>query len=239
DALAKIDRTKLSRDNQVDAAMLAEQLELDAFMADKVQEWAWDPLTYSDTAGNALYSLMAREFAPLNDRLLVAASRMEKLPDMLAETRKQLAPARVPPIQAQTYSRQNGGVTSNIDDLILAQSASLGPNDLARLKTAADKAKAAVTEHQTWIDKTLVPSAKGDYKLAALFDDKLRLSINSPMPRAELAAKARADAQAIRDEMFSIAEPLVAKSMKMLPKMPADAQKLATIAAALKIASGQ
>src|SRR5262245_30313922 len=119
DALAKIDRAKLSRDNQVDAAMLAEQLELDAFMADKVQEWAWDPLTYSDTAGNALYSLMAREFAPLNDRLLAAASRMEKLPGMLAETRKQLDPARVPPIHAQTLLRQSGGGRAHMQGLVV------------------------------------------------------------------------------------------------------------------------
>jgi len=241
DALAAIDRTKLSRDNQVDAAMLAEQLELNAFMADRVQDWAWDPLTYSGTAGNSLYNLMAREFAPLSQRLIAAASRMEKLPDLLAETRKQLEPARVPQVHAQTYSGQNGGAISIIDDLILAQSSGLGPADLTRLKAAAEKAKAAVTEHQTWIDKELVPNAKGDFRLGALYDDKLRLSINSPIPRAELAAKAKADAEAIREEMFAIAEPLVARSplTKLLPKLSSEAKKLATIAAALKLAGEQ
>ena len=127
DALAAIDRTKLSRDNQVDAAMLAEQLESETFSLDTLQDWAWDPLNYPGLAGGSLYSLVAREFAPLNERLINAASRMEKLPDLLAETRKQLDPARVPLVHAETYSRQNGGAVSIIDDLILAQSAGLGP----------------------------------------------------------------------------------------------------------------
>ena len=240
-ALAAMDRTKLSRDNQVDAAMLSEQLEGETFAIDTLQDWAWDPLNYSGLAGGALYSLMAREFAPLNERLINAAARMEKLPDVLAETRKQLVAERVPLVHAKTYSGQNGGAVSIIDDLILAQSAGLGPDDLTRLKAAAEKAKAAVAEHQTWIDTQLVPNAKGDYKLGALYDQKLKLSISSPIARADLLAKAKADAEAIREEMFAIAEPLVAKSpaMKLLPKTNPTVHRLATIAAALKLASAQ
>jgi uncharacterized protein (DUF885 family) len=240
-ALAAVDRTKLSRDNQVDAAMLAEQLEGETFGLDTLQDWAWDPLNYSGLAGGALYSLMAREFAPVNQRLLNAAARMEKLPDLLAETRKQLVPERVPLIHAQTYSGQNGGAISIIDDLILAQSAGLGPDDLTRLKAAAEKARAAVQEHQAWIDQTLIPGAKGDFRLGALYDQKLKLSISSPIPRADLLARAKADAEAIREEMFAIAETLASKSpaMKLLPKTNPTVHKLATIAAALKLAANE
>ena len=51
-------------------------------------------------AGGALYSLVAREFAPLPERLLHAAARMEKLPALLAQSRKELQPERVPLIHA-------------------------------------------------------------------------------------------------------------------------------------------
>lgn len=240
-ALAAIDRTKLSRDNQVDAAMLSEQLEGETFSLDTLQDWAWDPLTYSGLAGGSLYSLVAREFAPLPERLINAASRMEKFPELLAQTRTQLDPARVPFIHAQTYAGQNGGAISIIDDLILAQASSLPPADLSRLQAAAEKAKAAIKEHQTWIDTQLVPNAKGDYKLGANYDTKLRLSISSPIARADLAAKAKADAIAIREEMFAIAEPLVKASpmSRMLPKLSGEAHKLSTIAAALQIAAAQ
>jgi uncharacterized protein (DUF885 family) len=228
--LAAIDRATLSRENQVDAAMLAESLEAETFRTEKLQDWAWDPITYAGSAGGALYNLIARDFAPLPERLLSAAARMEKFAGMLAETRKQIVPERVPPIHAQTYSSQNAGAVSIIDDLILAQAKDLGPADKARLTAAADAAKAAIAEHQKWIDETLVPAAKGDFRYGPeLYDLQLRYAINSPTPRADLLAKARADADAIRDEMFEICARLV--------NAKPNADKLATIKAGMAVAA--
>lgn len=227
--LAAIDRTALSRENQVDAAMLAESLEAETFRTEELQDWSWDPLTYAGTAGSALYGLMAREFAPLPERLLSAAGRLELFPAMLAETRKQLVAARVPAIHAQTYSGQNGGAVSLIDGLILAQASVLGPDDAARLSRAADTAKAAIAEHQKWIDETLVPNARGDFRYGPLYDKQLRYSISAETPRADLLAKALADADAIREEMFEIC----AKLTNAKP----GANKLATIKAGMAIAA--
>lgn len=230
DKLAAIDHAALSRDNQVDAAMLTESLDAETYRAETLQDWAWDPLTYASAAGGSLYGLMAREFAPLPERLLSAAARMEKFPAMFAETRKQLVAERVPLIHAQTYSAQNSGAVSVIDDLILAQAAGLGPDDAARLAKAAETAKAAIAEHQTWIDQTLVPGAKGNFRYGpALYEQQLRYAISSPTPPAELLAKARADADMVRDQMFEIC----AKLTNAKP----NADKLATIKAGMAIAA--
>ncbi len=177
--LAAIDRNALSRDNQVDAAMLEDSLAQDAFTLDDLKDWSWDPLLYSETGSSAVYSLMAREFAPVDQRLLSAAARMEKMPDFLAAVRKALVVEAVPEVHAKTYAGQNGGATAIIDELILPAADKLGPDDRTRLMAAAEKAKAAVAEHQAWIEKTLIPGAKGDYQAgrevrqeAALFDQR-------------------------------------------------------------------
>lgn len=227
--IAALDRATLSRDNQVDAAMISESLAFETFQTEKLESWAWDPLVYSGLTGGALYGLMAREFAPVPERLISAAARMEKFSALLAETRKQLVAERVPPIHAQTYSAQNGGAVSIIDSLILTQADTLGPDDKARLAKAAETAKAAIAEHQTWIDTTLVPGAKGDFRYGPLYDEQLRYSINATTPRAELLSKARADADAIRDQMFEIC----AKLTNAKP----NADKLATIRAGMAIAA--
>ena len=39
------------------------------FSDQKLQDWAWNPLTYSSTAGGSLFALSSREFAPLPVRL--------------------------------------------------------------------------------------------------------------------------------------------------------------------------
>lgn len=239
DALAAIDRTKLSRDNQVDAVMLSDQLGSDAFMADELQDWAWDPLRYSDLAGGSLYSLMAREFAPLPERLISAASRMEKLPELLNQTRGQLVPARVPLVHAETYARQNGGAVSIIDDLILAQAEQLGPDDRARLAAAAEKAKAAIAEHQTWIDTQLVPNAKGDFRIGANYDKKLRYSIDSPIPKDELLTRARADLDRVTNEMYEIVRGVLAARKVKIPEKPTPIQRRVAVAQAIDIAQSE
>lgn len=224
-ALAAIDRSKLSRDNQVDAVMLSDALENDAFHDDELHDDAWDPLIYNDIAGGALYSLMAREFAPLPERLLSAAARMEKLPGLLDQTRAALDPARVPKIHAETYSKQNGGALSIIDDLILAQASGLGPDDKKRLTAAADKAKAAVKAHQTWIDKELVPKAAGDFRLHGLYDKKLRFSIDSPVPKEELRKTAQDALDRVTNEMYEIARGVLGPKAGDLPATPTPEQR--------------
>ena len=76
--LDAIDATALSRENQVDALILRNTLEGTLWDLETMQGWARDPQVYSGLAGGAIYGLMAREFAPLPDRLKSAASRMER-----------------------------------------------------------------------------------------------------------------------------------------------------------------
>jgi uncharacterized protein (DUF885 family) len=95
-AVEKIDRSKLSRANQVDAALLSNALRSQIWSTEKLQDWAWNPLVYQNVAGGAVYTLMAREFAPINKRLAAAAKRMTLVPALLRQAREELVPARVP-----------------------------------------------------------------------------------------------------------------------------------------------
>ena len=63
--LQAIERSQLSRANQVDAAMLENQLRYSIWTEEKFRDWSWDPLIYTQLAGQSIYGLLAREFAPL------------------------------------------------------------------------------------------------------------------------------------------------------------------------------
>ncbi|MES1198390.1 MAG: DUF885 domain-containing protein [Pseudomonadota bacterium] len=208
--IGRLDLSKLSPANQVDCSMLKTQLDLDAWDNDISQGYAWDPLPYNDRAGGALYSLIAREFAPLPERLNHAASRMEKLPGLFAQARENLVVERVPRVHADTLAQQNPGVMSIVNDLIMTKADQLGPSDRSRLQAAADALKAAVDEHQHWIETVLVPGAKGDFRLGAdHYDRKLALALNSPMSRADIKARAQAQIETLRNEMAEIAGTIV------------------------------
>jgi len=73
--LQAIDRAQLSRSSQVDAAMLDNQLRYSIWAEEKYRDWSWDPLLYTQLAGQSLYGLLARDFAPLADRLRSLAGK--------------------------------------------------------------------------------------------------------------------------------------------------------------------
>jgi len=237
--LEKIDRTKLSRANQVDFGILRNQLRSDIWTGETLQSWAWDPLLYSQIAGGSLYTLMAREFAPLPDRLRAATARMQKLPGLFAQMRANLDPARVPKIHAETIAKQNKGVLSIVDEQIVPQAKELPDGDRQKLEAAIADLRKAVDENQAWIDKQLVPNAKGDFRIgAALYDAKLAFALNSPLSRQEIRTRAQAQLASTRAEMYAIARKVLAGKPKAppLPETPNDSQQQAAIQAALELA---
>jgi uncharacterized protein (DUF885 family) len=205
EALETVDRTRLTSDNQVDYALLRNALEYDLWDLDTLQTWAWNPQYYNTSASNALYGLVAREFAPFPQRLGAIVARMEALPGYLAEMRRQLDVARVPKVHAETVARQNAGIMEIVDTIVVPEVDKSGlPR--ARFDTARAKLKTALDEHQQWLDTVLVPNANGDFRLGAeKYDRKMRFELMSAMTRPELKAKAQAAFADTRAQMERLA----------------------------------
>lgn len=237
--LDKIEVAKLGRENQVDAAILRNQLQSEIWNAEVMQSGKWDPQLYNGVAGSAIYGLMAREFAPLPERLKSATARMEKLPAIFAQARENLDPARVPKIHAETVAKQNKGILSIVDTFITPHIGELPQADQQRLQAAIDGLKKAVDDQQTWLDKTLVPNAKGDFRIGAeKYDQKLKFALNSSLSRQEIGERARAELKRVREDMYGIAQ-TVLKDKPGAPEMPAqptDEQQQKAIEAALELA---
>jgi uncharacterized protein (DUF885 family) len=232
-----LDRGKLSRENQVDFAILTNALKSAIWDDEILQSWAWDALVWSALAGQALYGLMARDFAPMALRLKSAAARMKKLPRLLAQMREEIVPARVPSIHATTVAKQNSGVMGIVDGMILPEAKVLDAAAQAELKAAAEALRAAMAGHQKWLDSVLVPGAKGDFRLGArLFDQKLRFTLNSSLTRADIRARAEAQAKKTRAEMYALSKQALNGKMPA-PDNPDRASEQKVIRAALDIAA--
>ncbi len=234
-----IDAAALSRENQVDAKILRNQLEYGIWDDEVMQRWAWDPQMYSGLAGGAIYSLVASEFAPLPERLASAAARLEKLPQLLAQARANLDPARVPKTHAETVAKQNQGVIGLLDGFIVPHLGELDPALRERLEKAMTAARAAVAEHQQWLDGTLVPNAAGDFRVGAeKYDQQLRFALNSSLTRADIKARATAELERVRDEMYGVARTVLAgrDGAPATPESPSEEQKQVAIEAALELA---
>lgn len=236
-ALEALDTDRLSRANQVDADLLMNQLQSDLWSHDELQEWAWNPLTYVSLSGSAIYGLVARDFAPIETRLKNATSRLLQIPRFLEQSRGAIEPRRVPKIHAETAIRQNPGLASIIDLMIVPEMDVLAADDRRALTEAIEVAKNAVADHQTWLEEELLPQAEGDFRIGAeLYDIKLQFALNSPMSRKEVTARAEQEYERVRNEMYDVAMKVYQRvhPYTAFPDRPDEPYKQAIIRAALE-----
>lgn len=240
--LEAIDKTQLSRANQVDYAILGNSLRASIWQTETWQTWAWNPLGYQGLAGGALYSLMAREFAPLPQRLESAIYRLEKMPRLLEQTRAALVPSRVPVPHAATYAAQNPGLKSIVTGMIEPHKGELSVSKQRRLERAIAAFNAAVDEHQAWITGTLVPAAQADFRAGAeVFDTQLGYTLLSNLSRADIRRRADAAVTSVRQEMYQVSKQALAgrPGAPATPDNPTAEQQQAVIRAALDIAAAE
>ncbi len=240
--MAQLNFAQLSRAQQVDYRLLENELQYRLWADGTLQDWAWNPQIYNDIAAGALYGLAARDFAPWDVRLKAATARMEALPAFLAESRRQLVPARVPKIFAETVARQNPGIIEIAQGMLAPHKDTLSPQDQTRFDTALAALKKAVAEQQSWITDTLIPNAKGDFRLGAkLYDQKMKFALVSDITRPQLKALALQAKADTRAEMYALARKVLAgkAGAPPLPDMPDAAQQQAGIEAALALSYAQ
>jgi len=236
-ALDALDFDDLSRANQVDADLLLHSIERSIWSTETLQEWAWNPLYYVSRSGSAIYGLVARDFAPLEQRLEAATSRLEQIPRFLDEARSSIDLERVPKIHAETAVAQNPGLSSIIDSMIIPAMDVLPQEQQNRLNAAIETAKNAVADHQTWLEEELLPRANGDFRIGAeLYDTKLAFRLNSPLSRKEVTARAEAEYANVRNQMYEVAKTvyLGKHPMTAFPDNPDEAYKQTIIRAALE-----
>jgi uncharacterized protein (DUF885 family) len=242
EALDPIDAAKLARANQVDLRLLRHELEYQRWKAQTLEDWRWNPLLYTKLAGDSIYALLAREFAAGAERLRNAGKRLDEFPRFLSQVRESLQPERVPKIHAETAVKQNAGLLSLLDGELARQAEALSAEDREVLLASVARARSALSQHQIWLERKLVPEARGDFRLGqVLYDQKLAYALSSPLTREEIHARAAAELAAAHAAMYDLARVVLKgrRGAPALPDKPRDAQRLRAIRAALELAAAE
>jgi len=241
-SLEELDRATLSRSNQVDAILLRQELEYERWRIQTLEDWRWNPLIYTRLAGDAIYPLLVREFAPAPERMKNLGKRLDELPRFLGQVREVLVPARVPKIHAETAVKQNDGLIAMLDGEVAQQVTALPAPDQESLRASLTRARRALSQHQIWLEKRLLPEAAGDFRLGQqLYDQKLAYALASPLSRQEIRARAEAELVTTRNAMYAIAREVLKgrRGAPPLPEKPSNAQQQRAIRAALELANAE
>ena len=216
----------LSAQNKVDYRILRDQLESRLFSIDELREHEWNPLAYN--MGGAIYALVARDFAPLPQRLASVKGRLAGVPAVVQAARTNLKnPPRVHTETAIVQNKGNIALFTIELDTFIAQA----PQMKAELAPVRDAAVRALQDYGQFLEKELLPRSTGDFRIGdAKFRRKLRYALSSDLSKEEIMRRGQADLTRTQDEMYTIALPM---HRKFFPA-ESDATKLADRKAVIK-----
>jgi uncharacterized protein (DUF885 family) len=147
DSLKMIDPDKLTRTNQIDYKILQLHLESMAYSNTVLKGYAWNPLAYN--MGNAIYALLARDFAPLKERLEKVGKRLSSLPAVLEAAKTNLQ--NPPRIHTETAIMQNKGnislLTAELNSFLDKE-----PEMKASIEPVRDAAVKALEAYGKWLE---------------------------------------------------------------------------------------
>jgi uncharacterized protein (DUF885 family) len=247
--LTAIDHARLDQELRVDAAVLGNDVARRLFEIEELRERTWNPLLANP--GQAIYLLLARDYAPLPDRLRSLAGRLAAVPDSLAAARAALGP--MPKVHLETAIAQFGGTIGLVTEevsaalrqaagggaVITASGAAATAAVIAEVENARPAAVAALAEHRDWLSARLAgddPAAGGagfaDPRLGPdRFARKLSLALSAAADADAILARAENDLERVTDEITEVAAGLGGTPREVLDRLSAAAPDEATILA--------
>jgi uncharacterized protein (DUF885 family) len=229
DSLRAVDPAALDAGDRIDREILLERVEAAIFHHEELQEHRTDPLIYNP--GDALYSLLARDFAPLPHRLHQLQRRLEQIPAFLETARVNLQ--EPPAVATRTAISQLQGTTNLVMDGLDAY-LDQAPELRAQLAAPRAEAIAALTLYGQWLEQDLLPRSTGDFRLGdERWRRKLRFALSSDLTPEEILTSAERDLAATTARLHELALSLYAERLGPAAPSPSSLSAHAVIAAVL------
>ncbi|HEY5202387.1 MAG TPA: DUF885 domain-containing protein [Acidothermaceae bacterium] len=222
------DDVELPIGHRVDAEVLSVRLRDRLFDIEEDGEYTWNPLAANP--GTALYLLLARDYAPLPERLRSAGSRLRQIPEQLEVARATLHD--MPRVHVETAIGQFGGTLGLLDDI--AREIADVPDLRREVEPALDGARAALNTHVDWLTGEL-ESAAGDPRLGReTFARKLSLVLDVEMTPEQVLQAAMDELVLLEDRIAQVAAQLGGTPREVLDRLALDAPTNDTIVAVAK-----
>jgi len=225
---ALTDLSQLSGANKVDLRLLKDKIDYQIFSLEELKEWEWNPLVYNQSLANSIYLLVARDFAPAEERVPNLRKRLEGIPAVIAQANANLKHS--PKIHTETAIEQTQGAISLVREGLspLLNQAPQAAKDLGPIQ---EKTAKALEEYKTWLQKDLLPRSDGDFRIGAdKFRKKLRFALASDLSMEEIRKRAQADLAATQKAIYQTALPFYKKYFPNADKSALSDKKKVTAA---------
>ncbi len=170
---AQFTSPRLSVAKKVDLELLEHSLAVAVRVGRELQPHVRSPQSYLAPLGT-IFLMIARPYAPAEDRAHAVVARLEKIPDVIAAAKTNLKnPPRVWTETAIESTREAYTFLAQVHAFLEPTL----PHDSARVTHALQTAHAAFADYEQFLKKDLLPRSKGDFAAGRpLFDFMLHES---------------------------------------------------------------
>ena len=195
--VSKIDRTKLSPDNQIEHEMLLDFLDLEFLKLQNIVPWEYNPLLYNGLFVNSLRSLLLKN----GGSVPAATSRAKLIPGLVKRAKDNL---KTPP---QDYTQAAIAQMPAIIDFYRVELPKLSGGAPA-LQAEVVKAVAALEDYQRFLKGELLAKSTGNFRIGEAHLRTLRMTTQGHLPIIEeIVQRSLADFNNIRRDMFLVCIP--------------------------------
>ncbi len=121
------DFSQLTGPNRVDVRILRENVDSEIFQLEEMKEPDWNPLVYTRSLADSLYLIVARDFDTPENRIPNLRKRMEAIPLVIAEAKKNLQ--HPPRVHTETAIEQTEGAIKLVREGLSTASRSRAANE--------------------------------------------------------------------------------------------------------------
>jgi hypothetical protein len=187
--LRGLDVVKLSPAERDDRDVLAAEIGRSLLEEQTIQRWRHDPSSYVDLITTAVYGLIERDFAPLEDRMRSVIARETLIPHALAEAQKNLTD--MPPVFIDIALENLQGAQGFFSkDVPQAFASVTDPALKAKLKASTKSVLDAVADYTSFL-QAQKPNAHGSFVLGPQVLQRLLATdmVNVPYDRVLAAGQ--------------------------------------------------
>src|SRR5262245_24973977 len=216
---AAVDHGKLSRSGQIDFEILEHELNKALWISQHERPYERDPRVYNEAITGSVYTLLTQSTAPKERNIRNAAERIAFVPRVVAAAKASLKDP--PKIWVEVAIQRNKGAISFYEKGIFEIT---GETQGSELHAACRKILPSLQEYQEFLEKDLLPRAKGDWRIGKeRFAEKLVMELDAGLTAEQVIQDAESEAQRVEREMVVVARQLWSRYFPKQTIPPDDA----------------
>ena len=164
--LGRVTGNKLSAASLLDATVLGSLINGRLLDLASIRMWAKDPNFYNTLAATALFTLVERDFAPIDERLKSLIARESRVPDILNSARANVVnpPAVYTKVAIEEVQAQIGFLQNVLPQAVVGAQSGALKTEFAKVN------QSAILAYQQFLDylqKGLSPQSQGSFAIGA------------------------------------------------------------------------